>query len=107
MKLNSRQQTSGNIDINMSPANVTAADITTLASKAGLKLEDGHDADYGVLMSALENSIATLDDDRALMPRPDLNAYPRTDVHVPEDSEGGGWAMKVGGRNALLRWRVC
>jgi amidase len=25
----------------------------------------------------------------------DLERYPRTDVHVPEDTVGGGWALKV------------
>lgn len=79
----------------MSSAEVTAGDITGLVSKAGLKLEDGHDQDYSVLMSALEDSIAQLGDDQALMPRPDLSKYPRTHVHVPQDSEGGGWATKA------------
>lgn len=79
----------------MSAIRVTANDIIGLASKAGLKLEDGHDKDYGVLMSALEQCIANLPDDKALMPRPDLEKYPRTDVHIPKDTQGGGWATKV------------
>lgn len=79
----------------MSAAKVTVNDITGLVSKAGLKLEDGHEQDYSVLMSALEDSITQLSDDKVLMPRPDLNRYPRTDIHIPQDSEGGGWATKV------------
>lgn len=85
----------------MPPTKVTANDITGLASKAGLKLEDGHEEDYSVLMSVLEDSIAQLGDDKSLMPRPDLDKYPRTDVHIPIDTEGGGWATKV--RKMLLR----
>ncbi|CAN8105676.1 unnamed protein product [Discula destructiva] len=79
----------------MSPAKVTANEIAGLASKAGLKLEDGHQEDYSVLMCALEDCIDQLGDDKELMPRPDLTKYPRTDVHIPEDSEGGGWATKA------------
>ncbi|KAJ4396066.1 hypothetical protein N0V93_000283 [Gnomoniopsis smithogilvyi] len=79
----------------MSAAKVTVNDITGLASKAGLKLEDGHEEDYSVLMSGLEDLIAQLGDDKPLMPRPDLDKYPRTDVHIPENSEGGGWATKA------------
>lgn len=79
----------------MSATKVTVNDITGLASKAGLKLEDGHEEDYSVLMTSLEDSIAQLSDDKLLMPCPDLNKYPRTDVHIPDDSEGGGWATKV------------
>lgn len=48
-----------------------------------------------MLMSALEDSIAQLRDDKDLMPRPDLAKYPRTDVHIPEDTDGGGWAIRV------------
>lgn len=79
----------------MSNLKVTADDITGLVSKAGLKLEDGHEQDYGVLLSIMEDTIASLSDDKILMPRPDLSKYPRTDIHIPKDSEGGGWATKV------------
>lgn len=62
-------------------------------SKAGLKVEDTED--YSALLGVLEDAIAKLGDDKELMPRPDLSKYPRTDVHVPKDTEGGGWATKV------------
>lgn len=79
----------------MSTLKVTANDITGLVSKAGLKIEDGHEKDYSVLLSTMEDAIAALTDDKVLMPRPDLSKYPRTDVHIPKDTEGGGWATKV------------
>lgn len=88
----------------MSPTKVCANDIIDLVSKAGLKIEDGHEEDYSALMSSLEDSIAQLSDDKSLMPRPDLTKYPRADVHIPKDSEGGGWATKVS--DCLPRWRV-
>lgn len=79
----------------MSNLKVTANDITGLVSKAGLKIEDGHEKDYSVLLSTMEDAIAALTDDKILMPRPDLSKYPRTDVQIPKDSEGGGWATKA------------
>lgn len=82
----------------MSPAKVTVDDVTDLVSRAGLKFEDGHANDYSVLLGDMEDTIASLGDDKDLMPRPDLSKYPRTDIHVPQDTEGGGWAIKVGTR---------
>lgn len=79
----------------MSNLKVSANDITGLVSKAGLKFEDGHEQDYSVLLSTMEDAIASLSDDKELMPRPDLSKYPRTDIYIPKDSEGGGWATKV------------
>lgn len=74
---------------------VTAEQITDLASRAGLKLQDGHAKDYCALTNWFEGLVAALPDDQDLLPRPDLTLYPRVDVHVPEDTEGGGWATKV------------
>lgn len=79
----------------MSPAKVSLDEITGLVSGAGLKLEDGHVEDYSVLLSEMEDAIAKLGDDQELLPRPDLSKYPRTDVQVPKDTEGGGWAIKA------------
>lgn len=89
----------------MSTLKVTANDITDLVSKAGLKIEDGHDQDYSVLLSTMEDSIAALTDDQILMPRPDLSKYPRTDIHIPKDSEGGGWATKVSSSRCTWKWQ--
>lgn len=79
----------------MSPAKVSVDEITSLVSQAGLKIEDGHAGDYSVLLGELEDTIAKLGDDKEVMPRPDLAKYPRTDIHVPKDTEGGGWATKA------------
>lgn len=81
----------------MSPTNVTAADITDLASKAGLKLKDGHAEGYSAMTNVFEDLVASLGDDKVLFPRPDLSKYPRTDIHIPNprDTDGGGWATRV------------
>lgn len=81
----------------MSSTKVTAEQVTDLASKAGLKLKDGHAEDYSILTNVFEEALAKLPDDQELMPRPDLSKYPRTDVKIPTgaETEGGGWATKV------------
>lgn len=81
----------------MSPIAVSAVDITDIASKAGLKLEDGHAEGYSAMTNAFEGLVASLGDDKALFPIPDLSKYPRTDIHIPDpkDSDGGGWATRV------------
>lgn len=75
------------------PAKVSAAEVTSLLTKAGLR--DEYAEDYSALLGALDGMIARLGDDKDLMPRPDLSKYPRTDIHVPKDTEGGGWATKA------------
>lgn len=81
----------------MSPIKVSAVDITDIASKAGLKLEDGHAEDYSAMTNAFEGLVASLGDDKALFPIPDLSKYPRTDIHIPDpkDTDGGGWATRA------------
>lgn len=81
----------------MSPVEVSVDEITGLATKAGLKLEEGHAEDYSILTSEFENLVASLGDDKLLYPKPDLTKYPRENVHIPEpkDADGGGWATKA------------
>ncbi|KAI3394753.1 hypothetical protein diail_2282 [Diaporthe ilicicola] len=81
----------------MSPVEVRVDEITSLAARAGLTLKDGHAKDYSAMTSAFEDLVSSLGDDKPLFPRPDLNKYPRQDVHIPEpkDTDGGGWATKV------------
>lgn len=81
----------------MSPVEVSIHEITDLASKAGLKLEDGHAEDYSIMTTDFEKLVASLGDDKPLLPKPDLTKYPRENVHIPdpEDADGGGWATKA------------
>lgn len=82
----------------MSPVEVSVDEITSLATKAGLKLEEGHAEDYSIMTTEFEDLVASLGDDKLLFPKPDLTKYPREHVHVPEpkDTDGGGWATRVG-----------
>ncbi|KAI0100434.1 amidase signature enzyme [Hypoxylon sp. NC0597] len=77
---------------------VTEDELRPLATKAGLKLSEPLLEDYSVLISALDAAIASLPDDKSVLPRPDLTKYPRTDIHIPEDNELGAWATKVTAR---------
>jgi hypothetical protein len=81
----------------MSRAAVSVDKITGLAAKAGLKLEEGHAEDYSIMTSEFDDLVASLADDKTLFPKPDLDRYPRENIHVPEpkDADGGGWATKV------------
>jgi len=88
----------------MSPVKVSVDEITGLAAKAGLKLEEGHAEDYSIMTSELEDLVASLGDDKLLFPKPDLTKYPREHVHIPEpkDADGGGWATKVSPRDSTV-----
>lgn len=92
----------------MSPTNVSAADITDLASSVGLKLKDGHAEDYSALTNAFEGLVASLGDDKVLFPRPDLDKYPRTDIYIPDpkDTDGGGWATRVSSSSLISPFNV-
>lgn len=85
----------------MSPVEVSVDEITGLAAKAGLRLEEGHAEDYSAMTSEFEGLVASLGDDKLLFPKPDLTKYPREDIHIPEpkDTDGGGWATKVSSAN--------
>ncbi|KAH8655337.1 amidase signature domain-containing protein [Xylariales sp. PMI_506] len=74
---------------------IAQQDVIDIAAKAGLSLSDQLVADYTTLVGGLEAAIAALPDESSILPIPDLQKYPRTDIHVPEDTDLGGWATKV------------
>lgn len=74
---------------------VAVEDVMNVAAKGGIKLSDQMAADFVTLVSGLEVIIANLPDDSCVIPIPDLTKYPRTDIHVPQDNNLGGWATKV------------
>ncbi|OTB02573.1 hypothetical protein M426DRAFT_194189 [Hypoxylon sp. CI-4A] len=74
---------------------VTEDELRPVVTKAGLKLSDPLLDNYSTLISTLDAAIASLPDDKDVLPRPDLTKYPRTDIHIPEDNELGAWATKV------------
>ncbi|KAI1774433.1 amidase signature enzyme [Hypoxylon cercidicola] len=73
---------------------VTAEDLQPILAKAGLELSKPLLQDYSTLLSGLDAAIASLPDDKAVKPYPDLVKYPRT-VHTLDDNEFGAWATKV------------
>ncbi|KAL2207475.1 putative amidase [Sarocladium strictum] len=83
------------VQVDAAAPKVAVEDVLSVASKGGLKLSDQMAEDFVTLVSGLESVIASLPDDSCVVPVPDLSKYPRTDIHVPEDNDLGGWAAKV------------
>lgn len=77
---------------------VAVEDVVDIAAKGGIKLSDQMAADFVTLVSGLEAIIVNLPDDSCVIPIPNLSKYPRSDIHVPEDNDLGGWAAKVRNR---------
>ncbi|GAW27371.1 putative amidase signature enzyme protein [Rosellinia necatrix] len=74
---------------------VTGEALKPVLKKAGLKLDESLIQDYSTLLSSFEAAVGSLADDGPVQPRPDLEKYPRTDIHVPQDTEFGAWVTKV------------
>ncbi|KAI0470760.1 amidase signature enzyme [Xylariaceae sp. FL0804] len=90
---------------------VSSEDLKPVLQNAGLELSPPLLDDFSGLMSSFEAAIAALPDDRKMVPRADLARYPRSDVHPPEDDEGGAWATRCVARatkptNSLLQGRT-
>lgn len=69
--------------------------VAELAAKHGVRIPAYQQEDWAKMLRALEENvqnISTMDD---YLPHLDLQRYPRTDVHAPEDTVNGGWALKV------------
>ncbi|KAI1359442.1 putative amidase [Xylaria arbuscula] len=93
------------------PEKVTGELLNPVLKKAGLKLSDSLVEEYSTLLTSLEAAIASLPDDQQVQPRPNLEHYPRSDIHVPDDNESGAWATKVTAKctvpkSALLKGRT-
>ncbi|KAI1824133.1 amidase signature domain-containing protein [Xylaria intraflava] len=81
---------------------VTGDDLKPVLEKTGITLTEPLLNDYSTLLTVFENAIDSLPDDRPVQPIPDLAKYPRKDIHIPEDTDMGGWATK----NDLLKGRT-
>ena len=70
--------------------------VVTLSSNAGIKVREDHIDDFAIVLEALDQSIQDILEEEDYVPTPDLNKYPRTNIHRPEyiDSDKGGWATK-------------
>ncbi|KAI8957046.1 putative amidase [Daldinia sp. FL1419] len=74
---------------------VTQDELQPILAKAGLELPSPLLQDYCTLVSSFDTAIASLPDDKSVLPHPDLVKYPRADIHIPKDTELGAWATKV------------
>lgn len=102
------------IQLETSSVKVTGEQLKPVLKKAGLELNETLVEEYSTLLTSFEAAISSLPDDQQVQPRPDLDKYPRKDIHVPDDNEFGAWATKVCctyellyNSLAVLRYRVC
>lgn len=72
--------------------------VRSLASKAGLTIPAKHIDDFARLLGALDQSVEEILAEVDYIPRPDLARYPRSDIHIPKDTDKGGWATKCTAR---------
>ncbi|KAI0117932.1 putative amidase [Nemania sp. FL0031] len=86
------------IQMQSGPVEVTGEELKPVLAKAGIELTEPLLNDFSAMLTSFEAAVASLPDDQAVQPRPDLEKYPRTDIHVPEDNEFGAWATKVTAR---------
>ncbi|KAI0199490.1 putative amidase [Astrocystis sublimbata] len=77
------------------PVKVTGEALRPIIKDVGLELSDPLLEDFSALLTDFEAMIDLVKDDSSVQPRPDLSKYPRTDIHIPEDTDKGGWATKV------------
>ncbi|GAW23838.1 hypothetical protein ANO14919_134150 [Xylariales sp. No.14919] len=77
------------------PVQVTGTELKPVLEKAGLELTESLIDEYSTLITGFEAAIDALPSDREVEPRPDLEKYPRKDIHIPQDTEFGAWATKV------------
>ncbi|KAK5172260.1 uncharacterized protein LTR77_003898 [Saxophila tyrrhenica] len=74
--------------------NLDPSTLETLTSKAGIRVREDHAGDFLKVLGALDESCQDVLDEEDYTPELDLSKYPRTDVHRPEDTDKGGWAMR-------------
>lgn len=71
-----------------------ADEVRTLAQAAGLSLSDSSIEDFRVLLGSFEDHAQAILSQDDILPLPDPTPYIRTNIHIPEDNEKGGWATR-------------
>lgn len=74
---------------------VTPELVVQLAAESEIVLPIKHEAEWATVLMELDDSardILTMGD---YFPEVDLKKYLRTEVEIPNDNFGGGWALKV------------
>ncbi|KAI0399321.1 amidase signature domain-containing protein [Xylaria palmicola] len=82
------------VEMKTGSTKVTGDDLEPVLQAAGLELSESLVSDYSALLTSFEAAVDSLPDDGPVQPRPDLERYPRYDIHIPEDNESGAWATK-------------
>ncbi|OAP56014.1 hypothetical protein AYL99_10166 [Fonsecaea erecta] len=71
-----------------------AAEVRALVKAAGLSLSDSAIEDWRSLLGSLEDCAQLVFEEDDGLPKPDPELYIRTDIHIPEDNNKGGWATR-------------
>ncbi|KAF9891031.1 hypothetical protein FE257_005290 [Aspergillus nanangensis] len=71
-------------------------EVQNIASSGGLQLKHSEVEDFRVLLGNFEDCVSKILSAEDYLPYPDLKKYPRTDIHIPNttDGEKGGWATR-------------
>jgi len=71
-----------------------ADEVKHLGAKVGINIKEEHVDDFARLLGALDQSVDEIlrAPDHTL--KADFSRYPREDIHVPENTDKGGWALK-------------
>jgi amidase len=107
---------------------VSAADARKAAAKLDFKIPEGHEKDYVELLKktddacrailAFEGEFRPGKAEADYKPKPDLERWPRKDVHLPTDNPLRAWAWKcdsgevsgdnlLSGKTVVLKDTIC
>ncbi|KAK5675048.1 hypothetical protein LTR17_027783 [Elasticomyces elasticus] len=73
---------------------LSAEEVKAIAIRANLKLPESDVPDFQRLLGVIDQNIQEVLAADDYYPVPDLAKYPRTDVHIPKDTDKGGWATR-------------
>lgn len=74
---------------------VTTEVVEELAAESGIRLYPDHEPEWADILNCLDESAKAILEMDDYLPEVDFTRYPRIDVHVPQDTVRGGWALKV------------
>ncbi|KAH9909909.1 amidase signature domain-containing protein [Xylariomycetidae sp. FL2044] len=74
---------------------ISADALRSLATGVNIKIPEDEIEDFRILISSADTAAKTFLAAEDYIPRADLQRYPRTNVHIPDDTDKGGWATKA------------
>ncbi|GME37042.1 putative amidase [Neofusicoccum parvum] len=81
--------------VSVGSGQLSAEEVAGLAKSAGLALSPEHVEDYRTLLGGLGSVVDSIIAQADYQPTVDYDKYPRKDIHIPQDTDKGGWATKV------------